>query len=92
MLSESQQALDVELVFRRLAQLHLGEGELLTQLVALPLVSLPINRSFVKERVLDPIEALSLLGYSRPRLDLSRRASACLAFHTSRTIALNSRM
>ncbi len=43
MLGESQRSFDIELVSSRGAQLHLCEGELLTQLIALPLVGLPVD-------------------------------------------------
>ena len=64
MLGECQEALDVELIFCSRAQLHFGQGKVLTQLVALSFVGLSVHRPLVKECLIDAIEALPLLDYS----------------------------
>ena len=63
-LGEGQRALHIELILGRATQLHLGEGELLAQLVALPLVGLSVDRSFVSR-----IVKLGLNAAELPTLD-----------------------
>jgi hypothetical protein len=43
MLGEGQRAFDIELIPSCSTQLHLCEGKLLAQLIALPLVGLPVD-------------------------------------------------
>ncbi len=62
MLRECECAFDIKVALGRGTQFHLCEGDLPTQLVALAFIGLPVDRSFVKEGLIDPIETLSLLG------------------------------
>src|SRR5450631_3976640 len=61
-LSERQDALDVELIEDRVTEFDLREGELLAELVALTLVRLPIDRTLMQRRFLDTIETVPLLA------------------------------
>lgn len=47
MFREPENPFDVEMIENRVAQLHLGERKLFSQLIALTFVRLPVNRPLV---------------------------------------------
>src|SRR5690349_7600766 len=65
MFGKGEHAFYVELGLDGVAQLHLGEGELLPHPITLALVGLPVDRTFVDERLIESIDPLSLLADGR---------------------------